>query len=121
LHDTKASEEEWRIFQKKIEGYKREGRVSFTSVGYAGHFALTSARLRDRHGQRDIPQTTRYQNHHWQPKHTLEYLAAYSPDFNDIEPKWAQAKIIWKKKDVPLSSSLLPIRLEPFYIGSAIA
>ena len=39
-----------------------------------------------------------YPNHHWQPRHTLEYLPAYSPDFNDIEPKQAQAKIIWKKE-----------------------
>ena len=26
--------------------------------------------------------------------HTLEYLPSYSPDFNHIEPKWAQAKAI---------------------------
>ena len=30
--------------------------------------------------------------------HTLEYLPSYSPDFNDIEPKWAQAKAIRKRK-----------------------
>jgi transposase len=26
--------------------------------------------------------------------HTLEYLPSYSPDFNDIEPKWVQDKAI---------------------------
>ncbi|AKH39690.1 hypothetical protein AAW31_15470 [Nitrosomonas communis] len=30
--------------------------------------------------------------------HTLGYLPSYSPDFNDIEPKWAQAKTIRKKE-----------------------
>ncbi|WP_074902478.1 transposase [Nitrosomonas communis] len=30
--------------------------------------------------------------------HTLEYLPSYSPDFNDIEPKWAQAKAIRKRE-----------------------
>ena len=30
--------------------------------------------------------------------HTLEYLPSYSPDFNDIEPKWTQAKSIRKRK-----------------------
>ncbi|SDY38635.1 transposase, partial [Nitrosomonas sp. Nm33] len=30
--------------------------------------------------------------------HTLEYLPSYSPDFNDIEPKWAQAKTVRKKE-----------------------
>ncbi|WP_368730346.1 transposase [Nitrosococcus oceani] len=30
--------------------------------------------------------------------HTLEYLPPYSPDLNDIEPKWAQAKAIRKKE-----------------------
>ena len=29
----------------------------------------------------------------------LEYLPAYSPDFNPIEHKWAQAKAIRKQKD----------------------
>ena len=29
--------------------------------------------------------------------HTLEYLPAYSPDLNRIEPKWAQAKAIRRK------------------------
>ncbi|WP_430230586.1 transposase [Nitrosomonas communis] len=27
-------------------------------------------------------------------KHTLEYLSSYSPDFNDIEPKWVQDRAI---------------------------
>ncbi|AKH37251.1 MULTISPECIES: IS630 family transposase [Nitrosomonas] len=30
--------------------------------------------------------------------HTLEYLPPYSPDLNDIEPKWAQAKAIRKRE-----------------------
>ena len=30
--------------------------------------------------------------------HTLEYSPSYSPDFNDIEPKWAQAKAIRKRE-----------------------
>ncbi|SFI95519.1 transposase [Nitrosomonas sp. Nm34] len=30
--------------------------------------------------------------------HTLEYLPPYSPDLNDIGPKWAQAKAIRKKE-----------------------
>jgi transposase len=30
--------------------------------------------------------------------HTLEYLPSYSPDFNDIEPKWAQAKAFRKRE-----------------------
>jgi transposase len=30
--------------------------------------------------------------------HTLEYLPSYSPDFNDIEPKWAQAKALRKRE-----------------------
>ncbi|WP_074904341.1 transposase [Nitrosomonas communis] len=30
--------------------------------------------------------------------HTLEYLLSYSPDFNDIEPIWAQAKAIRKRE-----------------------
>ncbi|WP_256211886.1 transposase [Nitrosomonas communis] len=30
--------------------------------------------------------------------HTLEYLPSYSPDFNDIEPKWGQAKAIRKRE-----------------------
>ncbi len=30
---------------------------------------------------------------------TLEYLPSYSPDFNDIEPKWAQSKVIRKKEE----------------------
>lgn len=30
--------------------------------------------------------------------HLLEYLPAYSPDFNPIEHKWAQAKAIRKQK-----------------------
>nr|WP_280139823.1 transposase [Nitrosomonas communis] len=30
--------------------------------------------------------------------HTLEYLPSYSPDFNHIEPKWAQAKAIRRKE-----------------------
>ncbi|BAP56513.1 transposase [Thioploca ingrica] len=34
--------------------------------------------------------------------HVLEYLPAYSPDFNPIEPKWAQAKAIRKQKTVQL-------------------
>jgi transposase len=47
----------------------------------------------------------------------LEYLPSYSPDFNDIEPKWAQAKSIKKRKVVPSSSSLPPMHFESFYIG----
>jgi hypothetical protein len=31
--------------------------------------------------------------------HLLEYLPAYSPDLNPIEPKWAQAKAIRKQKN----------------------
>ncbi|WP_392390566.1 hypothetical protein [Nitrosomonas communis] len=34
--------------------------------------------------------------------HTLEYPPSYSPDLNDIEPKWAQAKAIIKKEDCPI-------------------
>ncbi|SFM82384.1 transposase [Nitrosomonas communis] len=30
--------------------------------------------------------------------HTLEYLPSYSPRFDDIEPKWAQAKVIRKRE-----------------------
>ena len=30
--------------------------------------------------------------------HTLEYLPPYSPDLNDIEPKWAQAKVIRRRE-----------------------
>jgi transposase len=30
--------------------------------------------------------------------HTIEYLPSYSPDLNDIEPKWAQAKAIRKRE-----------------------
>jgi transposase len=30
--------------------------------------------------------------------HTLEYLPSNSPYFNNIEPKWAQAKVIRKKE-----------------------
>ncbi|WP_143083538.1 transposase [Nitrosomonas communis] len=30
--------------------------------------------------------------------HTLEYLPSYSTNFNDIEPKWAQAKAIRKRE-----------------------
>ena len=30
--------------------------------------------------------------------HMLEYLPPYSPDLNDIEPKWAQAKAIRKRE-----------------------
>jgi transposase len=30
--------------------------------------------------------------------HTLEYLPSYSQDFNDIEPKWVQAKAIRKRE-----------------------
>jgi transposase len=33
-----------------------------------------------------------------QAGHLLEYLPADSPDFNPIEPKWAQAKAIRKPK-----------------------
>jgi transposase len=36
----------------------------------------------------------------------LEYLPAYSPDFNPIEPKWAQAKAIRKQKTVQLRNFL---------------
>ena len=31
-------------------------------------------------------------------EYVLEYLPTYSPDLNPIEPKWAQAKAIWKPK-----------------------
>lgn len=34
-----------------------------------------------------------------QAGHTLEYLPAYSPDFNPIEHKWAQAQAIRKPKN----------------------
>ena len=34
-----------------------------------------------------------------QAGHTLEYLPAYSPDFNPIEHKWAQAKAIRQQKN----------------------
>jgi hypothetical protein len=34
-----------------------------------------------------------------QAGHVLEYLPAYSPDFNPIEHQWAQAKAIRKQKD----------------------
>jgi transposase len=30
--------------------------------------------------------------------HTLEYLSSYSPDFDHIEPKWAQAKAVRKRE-----------------------
>ncbi|WP_430232005.1 transposase [Nitrosomonas communis] len=30
--------------------------------------------------------------------HTLEYLPSYSPDFNAIKPKWAQAKAVRKRE-----------------------
>jgi transposase len=30
--------------------------------------------------------------------HILEYLPAYSPDLNPIEPKWAQSKAVRKKE-----------------------
>lgn len=30
--------------------------------------------------------------------HLLEYLPAYSPNLNPIEPKWAQAQAIRKQK-----------------------
>lgn len=33
-----------------------------------------------------------------QAGHIIEYLPAYSPDLNPIEPKWAQAKAIRKQK-----------------------
>jgi len=32
-----------------------------------------------------------------QAGHILEYLPAYSPDLNPIEPKWAQAKSVRRK------------------------
>ncbi|WP_430228703.1 transposase [Nitrosomonas communis] len=49
--------------------------------------------------------------------HTLEYLPSYSPDLNDIEPKWARPKPSEKGKVVPSSSSLPLMKFESFYIG----
>jgi transposase len=49
--------------------------------------------------------------------HTLEYLSSYSPVFNDIEPKWAQAKAQKKAKIVPSSNSLPLMKFKPFYMG----
>ena len=34
--------------------------------------------------------------------HTIEYLPPYSPDFNPIEQKWAQAKAIRRQKQFGL-------------------
>jgi transposase len=36
--------------------------------------------------------------------HTLEYLPAYSPDLNPIEPKWAQAKSVRRKHSCTIES-----------------
>lgn len=36
--------------------------------------------------------------------HILEYLPAYSPDFNPIEHKWAQAKAIRKQKNCSIEA-----------------
>jgi transposase len=53
--------------------------------------------------------------------HMLEYLPSYSPDLNDIEPQWAQAKAIKRRTDVPSSSSLPLMKFKTLYIGSAIS
>jgi len=37
------------------------------------------------------------QDHIKEAGHILEYLPAYSPDLNHIEPKWAQAKSARRK------------------------
>lgn len=39
-----------------------------------------------------------------QAGHTLEYLPAYSPDLNPIEPKWAQAKAARRKHSCDIDS-----------------
>ena len=42
-----------------------------------------------------------------QSGHTLEYLPVYSPDLNDIEHKWAQAKSIRRKFSCDIDSLFL--------------
>ena len=39
-----------------------------------------------------------------QAGHILEYLPAYSPDLNPIEPKWAQAKSLRRKHSCDIDS-----------------
>ncbi|WP_200899687.1 MULTISPECIES: transposase [Nitrosomonas] len=67
-------------------------------MGYAGFFVQNPACLHNRLGQRDVSQTGRHQNHVHQCGDTLEYLPSYSPDFNHIEPIWAQAKAIRRRE-----------------------
>ena len=155
-----ASEQERRIFLKKIEGYEREGRVIvyLDESGFAHDMPRTHgyAPVGERcHGVKDwhargrtnvigalikgvlltVGLFTAHINadifHAWVtqdllPKllsacvivmdnatfhkrqdiqtaianagHTLEYLPSYSPDLNDIEPKWAQAKAIRRRE-----------------------
>ncbi|SDW54343.1 Transposase [Nitrosomonas communis] len=157
---SKASEEERHIFQQKIEGYEREGRVIvyLDESGFAHDMPRTHgyAPVGERaHGVKDWHATGRtnvigaligktlltislfianitadifyaWLTQDLLPKllpacvivmdnatfhkrqefktaianagHTLEYLPPYSPDLNDIEPKWAQAKAIRKKE-----------------------
>ena len=52
--------------------------------------------------------------------HTLEYLPPYSPDLNDIEPKWAQAKAIRKKEGCSIEQLFAAYEIKSFYMGSAI-
>jgi hypothetical protein len=49
-----------------------------------------------RDGQGDISQTT--QDAIRSAGHELEYLPLYSPDLNQIEHKWAQAKKLRREK-----------------------
>ncbi|WP_218152160.1 transposase [Nitrosomonas communis] len=53
--------------------------------------------------------------------HTLEYLPSYSPDFNDIEPKWAQAKTIRKKEGCSVKQLFTAYVLCIIFMGSAIS
>jgi transposase len=67
-------------------------------LGAAGPFAQAPVRLRDRHGQRDFHKRQDIKTACANAGHTLEYLPSYSTNFNDIEPKWAQAKAIRKRE-----------------------
>ncbi|WP_082110501.1 MULTISPECIES: transposase [Nitrosomonas] len=53
--------------------------------------------------------------------HTLEYRLSYSPNFNDIEPKWTQTKTIRKRKALPSSGSLPSMHFATFYIEPSIS
>ena len=43
--------------------------------------------------------------------HTLVYLPPYSPDFNKIEKKWAQAKSVRRKRQCSIETLFLDLNI----------